>query len=310
MLRIANLLNNIGEDDSQLPNSKTHGHAIVSRSASERRTTVNEDQDAAMAMIAMANENEHIVSCMETKPGTVFRSNLDLSEIVALKTAGEGGHEEVAPMLSFYGSSQQLMTIKNMIKPCDVLPQRAGVGGKTMSTRFLFSELTHLGRRMKQRLIVKRCYYKKINMIETLRKEVDTLKQQFCLALKAIYQRDETPKAAGCRRDVKLRKMFISTLLIKETLREEHVRLRHLVDEHYMNNRRRLCHLLDSNHKGLALFTAVVDNDSHRFDNSVCDICIHRASTSVYRYGKRLLHVLAIALFACYSVGGTTAERT
>ncbi|KAG1690087.1 hypothetical protein DVH05_028423 [Phytophthora capsici] len=164
--------------------------------------------------------------------------------------------------------------------------KQRSASSKKRSTRSLFPELSESERRAKQRLIVKRCYYKKIvsstavvvstksrsslavyahvsmqNTIKSLRNEASTLEQQFRSALRAMQQEDEAAKAAGRGEDVKLREMFLDTLTTKETLREENVRLRKLADEYYMKNQGRLRQLLDANHKGLILFTAATNDD-------------------------------------------------
>jgi hypothetical protein len=99
------------------------------------------------------------------------------------------------------------------------------------------------------------------NTIKSLRDEASSLEQQFRSALRIMKQEDEAAKAAGRGEDVKMREMFIDTLTAKEGLREENVRLRRLADEYYMKNLGRLRQLLDSNHRGVVLFTPAV-NDS------------------------------------------------
>ncbi|CAI5743575.1 unnamed protein product [Peronospora destructor] len=73
MLRIADLLNNIGEDDSQLLDTPT-APVKSGRFAStpERRPKVNEDQDAAIIMVPMAEQDEHAVSYLEGKQSLRF----------------------------------------------------------------------------------------------------------------------------------------------------------------------------------------------------------------------------------------------
>lgn len=99
------------------------------------------------------------------------------------------------------------------------------------------------------------------NTIKSLRSEANSLEQQFRSALRAMQHEDAAAKAAGRGDNVKLREMFLDTLSTKESLREENVRLRRLADEYYMKNQGRLRQLLDSNHKGLVLFTAAVNDD-------------------------------------------------
>lgn len=166
--------------------------------------------------------------------------------------------------LSPYGT-QHLRAIMNPSEPTEAsgvsFEKQRSASSKKRSTRSLFPELSESERRAKQRLIVKRCYYKKINTIKSLRNEASTLEQQFRSALRAMQQEDEAAKAAGRGEDVKLREMFLDTLTTKETLREENVRLRKLADEYYMKNQGRLRQLLDANHKGLILFTAATNDD-------------------------------------------------
>ncbi|GMF42576.1 unnamed protein product [Phytophthora fragariaefolia] len=76
-----------------------------------------------------------------------------------------------------------------------------------------------------------------------------------------MQQEGTAAKAAGSGENVKLRGLFIDTLTTKESLREENIRLRRLADEYYMKNQGRLRQLLDSNHKGLVLFTAAVNDE-------------------------------------------------
>ncbi|KAG7386866.1 hypothetical protein PHYPSEUDO_015176 [Phytophthora pseudosyringae] len=267
MLRIADLLNNIGEDDNQQADADGRAQVKLGRSVSapERGARVDQDHDAAMAMMSMVDEDEHAASCPEDKrspryiqTSTRLRSLSRIQEKAAMKRSPR--------RLSPYGSQQQVMTIRNIVNPGEPteasgasLDKRAAAAGKKRSTRSLFPELSESDRRAKQRLIVKRCYYKKINTIKSLRDEASTLEQQFRSALRAVE--DEAAKAAGRGEDLKLREMFIDTLTTKETLREENVRLRRLADEYYMKNQGRLRQLLDSSHKGLILFTAAVNDD-------------------------------------------------
>ncbi|GMF42577.1 unnamed protein product [Phytophthora fragariaefolia] len=78
----------------------------------------------------------------------------------------------------YYGSQKQLMTIRNIVHPFETMEASGSSDGspdkraaavaaavaasKKRSTRSLFPELSESERRAKQRLIVKRCYYKKI----------------------------------------------------------------------------------------------------------------------------------------------------
>ncbi|EEY59063.1 uncharacterized protein PITG_21126 [Phytophthora infestans T30-4] len=210
-----------------------------------------------MAMMSMVDDDEHAASCPEDK---------QIQEKAAMKRSPR--------RLSPYDTQQQLMTIRNIVNPGEPteasgssLDRQTGAVGKKRSTRSLFPELSESDRRAKQRLIVKRCYYKKIvsstaiNTIKSLRDEASTLEHQFRSALRAMQQEDEAAKAAGHGDDVKLRELLIDTLTTKETLREENVRLRRLADEYYMKNQGRLRQLLDPDHRGLILFTAAVNDD-------------------------------------------------
>ncbi|KAL3665353.1 hypothetical protein V7S43_009392 [Phytophthora oleae] len=270
MLRIADLLNNIGEDDSQMADvadSRAQVKLGRSVSAPEHGARVNDHHDVAMAMVSMVDDDEYAASCPEDKrspryiqTSTRLRSFSRIQEKAAMKRSPR--------RLSPYGS-QQLMVARNIVNPNEPTEasgvsfdkQAASATGKKRSTRSLFPELSESDRRAKQRLIVKRCYYKKINTIKSLRDEASTLEQQFRSALRAMQQEGEAAKAAGHGEDVKLREMFLDTLTTKETLREENVRLRRLADEYYMKNQGRLRQLLDSNHKGLILFTAATNDD-------------------------------------------------
>ncbi|KAG3111910.1 hypothetical protein PI124_g9489 [Phytophthora idaei] len=267
MLRIADLLNNIGEDDAQLTTDAAQVKLGRSVSAPERGARADEDHEAAMAMMAMIDDDEHAASCPEDKQSPRFiqtstrlRSFSRIQEKAAMKRSPH--------RLSPYGSQQQFMTITNTVNPGEPteasgasLDMQTAAVGKKRSTRSLFPELSESDRRAKQRLIVKRCYYKKINTIKSLRDEATTLEHQFRSALRAMQQEDEATEAVGRGADVKLREIFIDTLTTTETLREENVRLRRLADEYYMKNQGRLRQLLDSNHKGLILFTAAVNDD-------------------------------------------------
>ncbi|POM72271.1 Hypothetical protein PHPALM_11040, partial [Phytophthora palmivora] len=218
---------------------------------------------------SMIDEDEHAPSCPRHKhtprcvqPSPRLRSFSRIQEKATMKRS---------PLtLSPYGSQQQLMTIKSIVNPSEPdvsFDKRAAAVGKKRSTRSLFPAASESDRRAKQRLIVKRCYYKKIvsstavNTIKSLRTEATNLEQQFRSALHAMQQEDETTKAASRGEDVKLREMFLNTLTTKETLREENIRLRRLADEYYMKNQGRLRQLLDSNHKGLILFTATANDN-------------------------------------------------
>ncbi|GMF13386.1 unnamed protein product [Phytophthora lilii] len=292
MLRIADLLNNIGEDDSRLADADGRRQVKLGRSVSapERGTSVTDNQEAALAMMAMVDEDDHAASCPEDKHSPRYVQTLTrlrsysrfelamlsmprvTSAVLTLALLFFSRIQEKAAIkrsprrLSPYGS-QQLVTIRSIVNPGEPTEasgpssrspsKKTAAGGKKRSTRSLFPELSESERRAKQRLIVKRCYYKKIS----LRNEASTLEQQFRSALRAMQQEDETTKAAGRGDDVKLREMFIDTLTTKEILREENIRLRRLADEYYMKNQGRLRQLLDSNHKGLILFTAAVNED-------------------------------------------------
>lgn len=69
MLRIVDLLNNIGEDDTQLADADNRGQVKLGRSVSapERGTSVDDCHEAAMAMMAMVDDDEHAASCPEDK---------------------------------------------------------------------------------------------------------------------------------------------------------------------------------------------------------------------------------------------------
>ncbi|KAJ8559232.1 hypothetical protein ON010_g8216 [Phytophthora cinnamomi] len=307
MLRIVDLLNNIGEDDSQLADAGSRGQVKLGRSVSapERGASVDDSHEAAMAMMAMVDDDEHAASCPEDKQSSRYaQTRLRSLSRIQEKTTMKRSPHRLSPY--YGGSQQQFMTIGNIVNPREPTeasgssfgsPDRKtdaadAIGGKKRSTRSLFPELSESERRAKQRLIVKRCYYKKIvsstapvnccavdriqeltrcgcrcvhvkmqNTIKSLRSEADTLEQQFRSALRAMQQQGEAAKAAGHGEDVKLREMFLDTLTTKESLREENMRLRRLADEYYMKNQGRLRQLLDSNHKGLVLFTAVHNDD-------------------------------------------------
>ncbi|GAB9468007.1 hypothetical protein Gpo141_00005335 [Globisporangium polare] len=130
---------------------------------------------------------------------------------------------------------------------------------KKRSTRALFPSATDSDRRAKQRMIVKRCYYKKI----TLRDEVQTLEDQFHAAMQSRKQQNEAIAAASTNKEeeeaTKLSDLYIQSLTAKESLRKENQRLRRLADEYYMKNQGRLRILLDSNKKGITLFTPALE---------------------------------------------------
>eukprot|EP00644_Phytophthora_capsici_P001880 jgi/Phyca11/107614/e_gw1.14.730.1 len=213
-----------------------------------------------MAMVSMVDDDEHAASCPEDKQSPRY------IQTIQDKAAVKRSPHRLSP----YGT-QQLRGIMNPSEPTEAsgvsFDKQRSASSKKRSTRSLFPELSESERRAKQRLIVKRCYYKKIvsstavNTIKSLRNEASTLEQQFRSALRAMQQEDEAAKAAGRGEDVKLREMFLDTLTTKETLREENVRLRKLADEYYMKNQGRLRQLLDANHKGLILFTAATNDD-------------------------------------------------
>ncbi|GMF42578.1 unnamed protein product [Phytophthora fragariaefolia] len=71
MLRIVDLLNNIGEDDSHMADADSRGQVKLGRSLSapERsRASIDATHEAAMAMLAMVDDDdEHAASCPEDK---------------------------------------------------------------------------------------------------------------------------------------------------------------------------------------------------------------------------------------------------
>ncbi|KAF4322414.1 hypothetical protein BBO99_00000247 [Phytophthora kernoviae] len=268
MLRIVDLLNNIGEDDSQLVDGSSQvvklGRSV---SAPERESKVEDNQDVTMTEV---DEDEHAASCPEDKQSPHYTQTSARPRSYSSRTQEKASMKRSSRRLSPYSSQQQFMTIGNIVNPGEPTKasgtsfgpsKRAATSGKKRSTRSLFPELSDSERRAKQRLIVKRCYYKKINTIKSLRDEVDSLEQQFRSALRVMQQEDEAAKADGRGDDVKLRELFIDTLTTKESLREENIRLRRLADEYYMKNQGRLRQLLDSNRKDLILFTAVPNDN-------------------------------------------------
>ncbi|TYZ59114.1 hypothetical protein PybrP1_007505 [[Pythium] brassicae (nom. inval.)] len=137
---------------------------------------------------------------------------------------------------------------------------------KKRSTRSLFPAATDSDRRAKQRMIVKRCYYKKIDTIKTLREEVEGLEQQFLATMQSRKQQNEEIVTAALQDGeevddaTKLSELYMQSLTAKEALRKENQRLRRLADEYYMKNQGRLRILLDSDKKGIPLFTPALDN--------------------------------------------------
>ncbi|RLN52468.1 hypothetical protein BBJ28_00007663 [Nothophytophthora sp. Chile5] len=287
MMRIADLLNNVGEDDSQLASAAVRLGRSVSAPVQEAKADDNADHEMAM-------EDEHAVSCPEDKrsPRHVPPSQASARYGSYSRKQAKTSMKRSPRMLSPSASQQQFMTIRSIVNPGEPTEDSGdllGSGkqaaiGKKRSTRSLFPEVSDTDRRAKQRLIVKRCYYKKIvrfylnerkwssqllilalaiqqNTIKSLRNEANGLEQQFRTALRARQQEGEVAKAAGHGDDLHLRELFIDTLSTKESLREENVRLRRLADEYYMKNQGRLRQLLDSNQKGLILFTAASNEE-------------------------------------------------
>ncbi|KAF1317583.1 hypothetical protein FI667_g14719, partial [Globisporangium splendens] len=169
------------------------------------------------------------------------------------------------------------LSIENLTNPDDVEGEmkqehvsgkedasNAQTQSKKRSTRSLFPEATDSDRRAKQRMIVKRCYYKKIS----LREEVQNLEQQFHAAIQARQKSSNNKDEGGDKEDgdaSKLSDLYIQSLTVKESLRKENQRLRRLADEYYMKNQGRLRILLDSNKKlrmlqGITLFTPALEN--------------------------------------------------
>ncbi|RLN32363.1 hypothetical protein BBJ28_00005044 [Nothophytophthora sp. Chile5] len=271
MMRIADLLNNVGEDDSQMANAAVRlGRSV---SAPVQEAEVDDNADHVMAM-----EDEHAASCPEDKrsPRHVPTSQASSRYGSYSRKQAKTSMKRSPRMLSPSTSQQQFMTIRSIVNPGeptedsgDLLGSgKQAAAGKKRSTRSLFPEVSDTDRRAKQRLIREWSPQLLIlalaiqqNTIKSLRNEANGLEQQFRTALRARQQEGAAAKAAGHGDDLQLRELFIETLSTKESLREENVRLRRLADEYYMKNQGRLRQLLDSNQKGLILFTAASNEE-------------------------------------------------
>ncbi|GLD97348.1 hypothetical protein PINS_up006032 [Pythium insidiosum] len=133
------------------------------------------------------------------------------------------------------------------------------------SVRALSTSLSDEDRRAKQRMIVKRCYYKKINTLSELRDQVQSLEHEFRDLLEdqerqkaaLLQQASSSPEAIE---HIQHRDRYIAVVKEKETLQRENLQLRRLADEYYMKNQGKMRTLLDANRKDMVLFTPAVSD--------------------------------------------------
>lgn len=264
-MRIAELLNGIGEIDAD----DTASALALGRSVSAPARSSSGDQDDDRD-VDMDDDDEHSASCPEDKKrprdfgsasSSASSSAASLSTRPPTRKRSKSSMTRSASSLA--SPTPPFMAISSLLHhPTEddgdeaehsvSSPAAAGGDhGKKRSTRALFPAASDADRRAKQRLIVKRCYYKKINTIKSLRDEVDALDESFRAALRSRQAQDAAAAAAGAlsHEDLRLRALYVEALDVKDALRKENRRLRRLADEYYMKNQGRLRQLLDSNHK-------------------------------------------------------------
>ncbi|TMW64137.1 hypothetical protein Poli38472_014254 [Pythium oligandrum] len=172
---------------------------------------------------------------------------------------GQPGNNNVTPTSATRMDYLSMQSVTNPVdKTVDSRPTTPGAGksARRRSTRSLFNGSNEEERRAKQRMIVKRCYYKKINTINELREQVQQLEQEFYVLMDDQELRQRQSEGSDMGEDSgDIRGRYIDTLKDKEVLRRENQRLRKLADEYYMKNQGRLRILLDSNRKEMILFT-------------------------------------------------------
>ncbi|KAG3111913.1 hypothetical protein PI124_g9488 [Phytophthora idaei] len=90
--------------------------------------------------------------------------------------------------------------------------------------------------RAKNRLIVKRCYYKKLSTLSELRDQVTTLETEYERLLAVHHQRDAQPSSDTNRddTDVNLHRAYVQLAQMKSALTKENAELKRLEAEHAM----------------------------------------------------------------------------
>ncbi|CAI5743574.1 unnamed protein product [Peronospora destructor] len=90
--------------------------------------------------------------------------------------------------------------------------------------------------RTKNRLIVKRCYYKKLNTLNELRKQVTTLEAEYEQLLQAHHQRDAQPSTGEYKDDngtsSAVHRAYIQLAQLKSALTKENAELKRLEADH------------------------------------------------------------------------------
>lgn len=266
-MRIAELLNDIGEIDEE----RTDAASALALGRSVSAPARSSSGDSADRELDVDMDDEHSSSCPEDR-----KRGAASSGAFATRKRSKSTVTRSASALT----AQPFMAISRLVSSPEATADSSSAttavsSGKKRSTRALFPAVSDADRRAKQRLIVKRCYYKKIvrsaveimmlrslqmlmnlvvclqNTIKTLREEVEELEESFRAALRTRQAQDASAVASGdlSEEDLRLRSMYVETLDVKDSLRKENHRLRRLADEYYMKNQGRLRQLLDSNHK-------------------------------------------------------------
>ncbi|ETK92098.1 hypothetical protein F441_04561 [Phytophthora nicotianae CJ01A1] len=90
--------------------------------------------------------------------------------------------------------------------------------------------------RAKNRLIVKRCYYKKLNTLSELRDQVTTLEAEYERLLAVHHERDAQPSSDADRddTDANLHRAYVQLAQMKSALTKENAELKRLEAEHAM----------------------------------------------------------------------------
>jgi len=120
--------------------------------------------------------------------------------------------------------------------PTKKLAKRRSSGAKASSTKRLSNE----EKQAKNRLFVKRCYYKKREALKNLREEMDQLESEFAAVLQHWQQRNEHAAEAfrGGERRITPQDLYAELTVVRSSLVEEQQRLNlRLADRHLFRQR-------------------------------------------------------------------------